>query len=414
MDDSELIKKVATGEVRLHQVEGLVDGDIDRATEIRRVALEQAIGVSLENLGSSAIEMSITRARNVENPIGWTQIPTGIAGPIKVTGEYADGNYYLPMATTEGALLASVARGCSAISKSGGAKARVLRSLMTRAPVMKVPDTDHAVQLKRWIEANFDKVAAAFKGDEPFVWLRELKIWIVGRNVFIRFLADPADAMGMNMISKGSRSACDFISEHNPYAVLIATSGNLCVDKKPSAMNWIEGRGKTVQADVILPREIVQKMFKCTPEALSDVAYRKLYIGGAQAAAYGFNAHVANIIAALFIATGQDPAQVVESSMSMVTAEVTDEGDLYASITLPSLEVATLGGGTGLPTQLEAQNILGCSGPNTKDPGANAKKIAEIFAAAALAGELSLLGALAAGHLVTAHERLGRGNVAKE
>ncbi|MDP7079322.1 MAG: hypothetical protein QF415_05500, partial [Candidatus Undinarchaeales archaeon] len=209
MEDSELIKKVATGEVRLHQVEGLVDGDIDRATEIRRVALEQALGVSLENLGSSAIEMSITRARNVENAIGWTQIPTGIAGPIKVTGEYADGNYYLPMATTEGALLASVARGCSAISKSGGATARVLRSLMTRAPVMKVPDTDHAVQLKRWIEENFDKVAAAFKGDEPFVWLRELKIWIVGRNVFIRFLADPADAMGMNMISKGSRAACD-------------------------------------------------------------------------------------------------------------------------------------------------------------------------------------------------------------
>ncbi|MFX1298375.1 MAG: hypothetical protein ACFFD2_26410 [Promethearchaeota archaeon] len=170
------------------------------------------------------------------------------------------------------------------------------------------------------------------------------------------------------------------------------------------------GRGKTVQAEVILERNLVMELLKTTPEAMVEVVYRKIYLGTGQAAAYGLNSHVANIIAAMFIATGQDPAQVVEASMGIVAAEILDDGNLYFSLLLPSLEIGTTGGGTHLPTQKEALSIMDCYGYyNDKPPGTKSIKFGEIITAAALAGEISLCAALAAGHLASAHERLGRG-----
>ena len=410
MNETEIIDKIARNEIKMYQVERFTDNNIITATELRRKALEKKLNISLKHLSQYSIDMQLTASRNIENSIGCAQIPVGVVGPLKVRGEFANGEYYIPLCTTEGALVASVNRGCSLITHSGGANSRVLKSLMTRAPVMKVPDTEHAVKLTQWIKSHLYELSEVFRGDEPFLWLKDIQTWIIGRNVFIRFLADPADAMGMNMITKASRITCDYITKKFPWAKLVATSGNLCMDKKPNALNWILGRGKTVQAEVIVPRELVEKILKTTPEDFVEVTMRKLYIAGAQASAYGFNAHVANIIAALFLATGQDAAQVVESSMSIVTAEITDDGQLYVSITMPSLEIGTLGGGMNLPTQKECLSILECQGfDKEKPPGSQAKKLAEIFASAALAGELSLIGALASGHLVTAHERLGRG-----
>jgi len=406
--------KLKSGEIRLHEVERYTADDIRKATELRLKFIEEKTKTKLENIGYYSMDMSITAARNIENPIGCASLPLGIAGPLKVNGEEARGEFYIPLATTEGALVASVSRGCSIITRSGGATVRILRNLMARAPAMKIlepPYVENAQKLIKWIEAHIEEIKKIFLEVDPFADLQKIQTWIVGRTVFIRFLVFSADAMGMNMITTGSEKACLYIAEKAPVkSALVATSGNMCVDKKPSALNYILGRGKTTQAEVVLNHDLVQTVLKTTPSAMAEVVYRKIYLGTGQAAAYGLNAHVANILAAIFIATGQDPAQVVEGSMGIVSAEVLENGDLYFALMLPSLEIGTTGGGTHLPTQREALTILDCYGfYKDRPPGTMAKKFGEIITAAALAGEISLCAALAAGHLASAHERLGRG-----
>lgn len=412
--EKDIISKLKKKEIRLYEVEKYIEGDINAATRIRLKFLAELTNTDLQNIGNYNMDMAITAARNIENPIGCTTIPLGIAGPLKVDGEIAQGEFYLPLATTEGALVASVNRGCSIITKSGGAIVRIIKNLMARAPAMKIlepPFIENARILVNWVQKNIESLKKIFLEVDPFASLQEIQTWIVGRTVFIRFLVFSADAMGMNMITTGSEKACRYISEKSPVKCqLIATSGNMCVDKKASALNYILGRGKTVQAEVVLKKELIKDALKTSPEAIVEVVYRKIYLGTGQAAAYGLNAHIANILAAMFIATGQDAAQVVEGSMGIVSAEILDDGDLYFSVLLPSLEIGTTGGGTHLPTQKEALSIMNCYGyDREKPPGTVSQKFGEIIAAAALAGELNLCAALAAGHLASAHERLGRG-----
>jgi len=407
---AEIIDKVLNGEIKFYRVEDHVGNDVNLATEIRRKVLEKMRNTSLENIGKYSMDMNLTAKRNIENSIGCAQIPIGVAGPLKVTGDYVDDEIFIPLATTEGTLVASTNRGCTAISRSGGAKSKIIRDGITRAPALKVKDLEHAYKLISWVRENHEKIAKVFDDTDPFLNLISIEPWIVGRTVFLRFRANTYDAMGMNTATKGSRLACDFITQEQPYAKLISESGNLCVDKKPSAMNWLLGRGKTVISEVVLKKEVVMDVLKTSPEKIAELAYRKLFLGGAQSLSLGFNAHVANIVAAIFLATGQDAAHVTGSSMSIVTPEVTETGDLYIAITMPSLEIGTFGGGTGLPTQSEALSIMGCQGPGDP-PGAMGKKFAEIIAAAALAGDISLLSAQSALHLTGAHERLGRGHV---
>ncbi|MBS7249650.1 MAG: hydroxymethylglutaryl-CoA reductase (NADPH) [Candidatus Freyarchaeota archaeon] len=414
MNQEELIEKVVKGEIKFYQVEKYTD--IETATTIRRKAIEKIIGKELKHIGSYSIDMKQTASRNIEAPIGVQQIPLGIAGPLKVKGEVADGEYLIPLATTEGALVASVNRGCSIITASGGAKARVLKSAITRAPCILVPDTEHAVKLVNWVKDNFEKICEVFKGQDPFLKLLDFQPWIIGRNVFLRLLADTADAMGMNMVTSASEAVCNFIQENLPWAETIALSGNMCVDKKPTALNFILGRGKTVQSEAILKREYIKETLKTTAQKMVEVVYRKIYVGSGQAASYGFNSHVANIIAAIWIATGQDAAHIGESSMGIVTAEEINNGDLYVSLTLPSMICGTIGGGMWLSQMQEALSIMDCGGGfiKGKPPGTLAKKFAEIACSAALAGEVSLIAALAAGHLARAHEALGRGETARK
>ncbi|MEX2751149.1 MAG: hydroxymethylglutaryl-CoA reductase (NADPH) [Candidatus Freyarchaeota archaeon] len=414
MTQEELIEKVVRGEIKFYQVEKYTD--IETATTIRRKAIEKIIGKELKHIGSYSIDMKQTASRNIEAPIGVQQIPLGIAGPLKVKGEIADGEYLIPLATTEGALVASVNRGCSIITASGGAKARVLKSAITRAPCILVPDTEHAVKLVNWVKDNFEKICEVFKGQDPFLKLLDFQPWIIGRNVFLRLLADTADAMGMNMVTSASEAVCNFIKENLPWAETIALSGNMCVDKKPTALNFILGRGKTVQSEAILKKEYIKETLKTTAQKMVEVVYRKIYVGSGQAASYGFNSHAANIIAAIWIATGQDAAHIGESSMGMVTAEEINDGDLYISLTLPSMICGTIGGGMWLSQMQEALSIMDCGGGfiKGKPPGTLAKKFAEIACSAALAGEISLIAALAAGHLARAHEALGRGETARK
>ncbi|NJE25193.1 hydroxymethylglutaryl-CoA reductase (NADPH) [Thermococcus sp. MV5] len=407
MNIEELIKKVAKGEIKLHQVEKYTN-DKRLATEIRRKALERKLGVTLDNIGHYSIDPNQVIGKNIENMIGVVQIPMGVAGPLKINGEYAKGEFYIPLATTEGALVASVNRGCSTLTAAGGVKTTIIGDKMTRAPLLKCPDARKAREVAEWVKGNIEYLQEeAVSKVTRHGKLRDIKPYIVGNNLYLRFEFETGDAMGMNMVTIASEEIMKVIESRFPEVKYLALSGNVCVDKKPNAMNFINGRGKSVIAEATIPREIVEKKLKTTPELIAEVNYRKNLVGSAQAGSYGFNAHFGNIVGAIFLATGQDEAQITEGSHGITLAEVTPEGDLYISITMPSLEIGTVGGGTRVPTQREALTIMGVAGGG-KPPGANAKKFAEIIAGAVLAGELSLLAAIAAKHLAKAHKELGR------
>jgi len=401
----ELVKKVVRGEVGFHDVQKFTDAG--NAVEVRRRALEELTKAKLEHMGKYSIDLGFATNRNIDNPIGVTQVPVGVAGPVKVNGEYAKGEFYVPLATTEGALVASVNRGMRAITLSGGCSARVLHEGMTRAPLFKVTNVSEAVKFRDWANTNFYKLKELMEQDK-FLKLKEVQPFIAGRHVFLRFVCDTSDAMGMNMITIGLERVVEFIEKENKDARCIALSGNMCTDKKPSAVNFILGRGRSVTADVVIPKKIAKEILKTTSEKMVEVNYGKNFIGSAMAGVLGgFNAHVANPIAALYIACGQDPAQIMNSAMAITSVEGEGE-DAYFSIFMPSVESGVLGGGMNLPTQKEALQIMGCYGPGNP-AGSNARKFVEIACATALAGEVSLISALAAGHLAKAHDRLGRG-----
>jgi hydroxymethylglutaryl-CoA reductase (NADPH) len=401
-DPSDLADRVTAGELRLYELEAHTDADT--AAAARRELVEREAGGTLDAIGSYTFDAARAEP-NIENMIGAVQVPVGVAGPLPVRGEAADGSYHLPLATTEGGLVASVNRGCSTIRESGGTTVRVTRSGMTRAPVFAVEDVAAAQALVEWVQDNHDAIRDAAEDTTSHGELLSIDPYVVGDNVFLRFTFDTKDAMGMNMATIATDAACDVI-EAETAADLVALSGNLCADKKPAAINAVEGRGHSVTADVRIPRSVVEDRLDTTPEAIQAVNTRKNLIGSAKAASLGFNAQVANVVAATFLALGQDEAHVVEGSNAIVTAEARPD-ELYASVSLASLQVGTVGGGTGLPTQAEALALLDVAGGGDP-PGTNANALAEIIASGALAGELSLLASLSDDTLATAHASLGR------
>ncbi|WP_456471710.1 hydroxymethylglutaryl-CoA reductase (NADPH) [Methanocaldococcus sp.] len=398
-----IFEKLKRGEVKLYQLDKILG--YKKATEVRRKFLEEKLNIKFNHIDKYSISEENVK-KNIENMIGAIQIPLGVAGPIKVNGEYAKGLFYIPLATTEGALVASVNRGCSIVTKCGGTTVRVVEDKMTRAPCLKTKSIVDALKVRDWILENFDKIKEVAESTTRHGKLIKIDpIPIVGRNLYPRFVYTTGDAMGMNMVTIATEEACKFIEEElnkkGIYVKVVSISGNACVDKKPAGMNVVNGRGKSVVAEIYLEGEEVEKYLKTSPEAIAEVNRLKNYIGSAIANSMGFNAHYANIVGAIFLATGQDEAHIVEGSLGITMAEV--EGDkLYFSVTLPDLPLATIGGGTSVETQREALEIMGCYGSN------KVMKFAEIVASAVLAGELSLLGALASGHLGKAHKELGR------
>ncbi len=405
----EIIKIVEEKKIPLHKISEIT-GSENLATVVRRLIVERRLGVKLPAIASTILDFDELVGKNIENPIGAVQIPLGIAGPLLVKGDYAQGEFYIPLATTEGALVASVNRGCKAVTESGGVKVKIIYDGMTRAPCLWTPSVYDAVNLVKWVLSNIETLRRLVKEVTRHGELIGVDPYLVGNIVWLRFTFTTGDAMGMNMVTIATDRLLKYIEEHYPGEVkTLALSGNMCVDKKPAVINLLKGRGKTVIAEAVVKRSICLEVLKASPEEIDLVNRVKNLLGSARAGSISFNAHFANIIAAIFIATGQDVAQVVESSLGYTWTEVRGE-DLYISVTLPSLEVGTVGGGTRLPTQREALRILGVEGGGNP-PGVNAKKFAEIVAAAVLAGELSLLAALAAGHLAKAHIRLGRGGL---
>ncbi|ORY07206.1 hypothetical protein K493DRAFT_310283 [Basidiobolus meristosporus CBS 931.73] len=404
LTDSEVLSLVNNGKIAPYALEKVLKDHV-RAVKIRRSLISRAsVTKSLENSALPVEHYDYTKVMGqcCENVIGYMPIPVGIAGPLNIDGKL----YHIPMATTEGCLVASTARGCKAMNAGGGAITVLTNDGMTRGPVLEFPNITRANACKKWVEGEgFDFIVSTFNSTSRFARLKKLKVTLAGRLVYIRFVTATGDAMGMNMISKGVEKALVALREQFPEMLIISLSGNYCTDKKPAAINWIEGRGKSVVAESVIPGEVVKKVLKTSVSALVELNISKNLVGSAMAGSIGgFNAHAANILTAIYLATGQDPAQNVESSTCITLMEAVNDGqDLLVTCTMPSIEVGTIGGGTQLPPQSACLDILGVRGPHPTEPGANSQQLARIICAAVLAGELSLCSALASGDLVKSH-----------
>ena len=412
--DEELILLVQKGKLAAYALEKMLL-DNEKAVRIRRAVISRSS--TTRTLEDSLLPLAGYNYAQVmgaccENVVGFMPLPLGIAGPLNIDGQLLP----IPMATTEGTLVASTSRGCKAINAAGGVTSVLTQDAMTRGPAVEFSSISQAAKAKRWIDSpdGASTIKEAFDSTSRFARLSSLRCVMAGRTLYIRFATSTGDAMGMNMVSKGVEKALDLMAERFEMQIL-SLSGNYCIDKKPSAINWIEGRGKSVCCEAVIPAAVVKSVLKTTVKSLVNLNIKKNLIGSAMAGSIGgFNAHAANIVAAVFLATGQDPAQVVESSMCMTLMEAIPsakgavEDDLLVTVSMPSIEVGTVGGGTILSPQRALLEMLGVAGSSKEVPGANAQRLARIIASAVMAGELSLMGALSAGHLIQAHMKHNR------
>ncbi|XP_021729340.1 3-hydroxy-3-methylglutaryl-coenzyme A reductase 1-like [Chenopodium quinoa] len=369
---------------------------------------EQTTGKSVEGLPVEGFDYEAAFRQYHEMAVGYVQMPVGVVGPLLLDGK----EYYVPIATTEGCLVASTNRGCKAVYQSGGAYSKVFKDGMTRAPVARFGSAKRAAEVKFFLEdpGNFYAIAGIFTRSSGIVRLQSIKSTVAGKDLYMRFSCSTGDAMGMDIVSKGVQNVLAHLHAHFPDMDVISISGNYCSDKKPAAVNWVEGRGKSVVCEATIKEEVVKNVLKTSVEALVELNNLKNLVGSAMAGALGgYNAHSSNIVTAIFIATGQDPAQNVESSNCITMLEAINHGkDLHISVTMPSIEVGTVGGGTQLASQAACLNLLGVKGANKEKEGENSRVLATIVAASVLAGELSLLSAIAAGQLVKSHLKYNR------
>lgn len=521
LSDAAVLDKLASGQMAIHKLEAEL-GDPVRAMRLRREHIQARLGAggkadALGALPSEALDATgfygQVDGACCENVVGYVPLPVGTVGPYLIDGS----EYYVPMATTEGALVASTHRGARAITQAGGAHTELLADGMTRAPALALPTLEAAAELKRWLESpeSLPELQEAFTSTSRFGRLLAVKVGLSGKYAHVRFKCFTGDAMGMNMVSKGVNKVVESILEKFPGSELLGLSGNFCTDKKPSAVNWIDGRGKSVAAEAVIPGDIVASVLKSTPEDIGRLNMHKNLIGAAalprpraprprasgRARALvrrapssqragrstrararsahplclpacprppagsalagsigGQNAHSSNILTAVFLAAGQDPAQNVESSTCLTLMEAIPPSSpggksvrgaptrargragaralalaphdrsaspharrpavparaardraqaLYVSCTMPSIEVGTVGGGTNLAAQAACLGLMGLKGSGEK-PGANSQQLARVVCASVMAGELSLMAALSVNHLVKAHMALGR------
>ncbi len=375
--------------------QGYSKSDIDR----RRKWIEGKTGCRTEHIGSFTFSNEECRG-NIENPIGSVQMPLGIAGPMLIRGQHANGVYYVPLATTEGALVRSYERGMMLLSRSGGVSTRIYRDENCISPIFFFQNISDAHLFVEIIKEKFETIRVEAEASTRHGKLLRLEPLPVGREVIVNFCYYTADAQGMNMIMKASDNACKWILDNSPAKRYYITTG-YDSEKRASSSAMTGGKGKKVIAGAMVPSEIIKTYLNTTPEKLADMCHNTM-LSQLSANTIGYNGHIANGITALFIACGQDVANVANASVGITNLEVTDDGNLYASVMLPSLTVATVGGGTGLGTSRECLEMLGCSGSG------HAAKFSEIIAATVLAGEISMGAAIASNEIVNAHEVYGR------
>lgn len=368
---------------------------------LRRAVVSEATGASLEHTASFSFNPDVLPG-NIEAFSGVVQVPLGFAGPLLVNGEQAQGQFYIPMATTEGTLVASYSRGMRLTREAGGITTTVIDDAMQRAPVFVFDNARFARDFGKWVEANFDQIKAKAEETTRSGKLRNIEQYSMGKMRWLRFCFTTGDAAGQNMVSKATRHACMWILDQQPAGLEhFSLAANFDTDKKHSQVNALHTRGKRVVAEITLPAALIHDVMHTTGEALFK--QRQLSnMGAMMAASVNNGAHFANGITAMFIACGQDVANVAEASAGFVHGELKANGDYYFSVTIPALIVATYGGGTGLPTQKECLNVLGCYGEG------KVNKLAEIVAATVLCGELSLVAAIVSDQWVSSHDQLGR------
>lgn len=379
------------------------DKDNDYTPEIvreRQKFVEEYTGVKLQHINKYSFEPGATKG-NIENFTGVAQIPIGFAGPVKINGEHAQGEFLVPLATTEGTLVASYNRGIKVLNLSGGVTCTVVGDSMQRAPVFVFENAREGRDFVQWVDANLVKIREEAEATSSVAKLTYVDRYLSNKLVFLRFNYTTGDAAGQNMVGRATFAACSWILENYPKIRHFYLESNFATDKKSSQINVMRTRGKRVTAEAVIPRDVLIQNMRVDPETVhyhAGIANVGAFMSGAN----NNGCHSPNGITAMFIATGQDVANVSESSAGIVYTELTPERDLYISITIPSLIVATHGGGTGLPTQRESLELLGCVGKG------KVKKFAEIVAGVVLAGEISLASAISSLDWVSSHEQYGR------
>ena len=367
----------------------------------RRAMVEQHSGHAMHHSGQYSIPPEALPG-TIEGFSGIVQVPMGFAGPVLIHGEQAQGEFYVPMATTEGTLVASYSRGMSLTRKAGGITTTVIDDAMQRAPVFVFKDARAARDFGQWISANFEHIKAAAETTTSSGKLRDIEQYAASKMRWLRFNMTTGDAAGQNMVSKATHAACQWILAQQPAGLEHFTlAANFDTDKKHSAVNNLHSRGKRVVAEITIPAELFQPIMHCDAK---DLMYQRglSNLGGFISGSVSNGAHFANGIAAIFLACGQDIANIAESGAGFVYTELKDNGDYYMSVTIPSLIVATYGGGTGLPTQRECLQAMDCYGAG------KVYKLAEIIAATVLCGELSLSSAIVSNEWVSSHDDYGR------
>ncbi|HYO16085.1 MAG TPA: hydroxymethylglutaryl-CoA reductase [Thermoanaerobaculia bacterium] len=367
----------------------------------RQKFVEEFSGHKLEHIDKFSFDPAVTQG-NIENFTGVAQVPIGFAGPLKVNGEHAQGEFIIPLATAEGTLVASYNRGMKVLNLSGGVTCTVVGDSMQRAPVFVFDNARQGRDFVQWVDENLPKIREEAEATSSVAKLTYIDRYLSNKMVFLRFNYTTGDAAGQNMVGRATFAACSWILEnYAPGVPHFYLESNFATDKKSSQINVMRTRGKRVTAEATIPRDVLIQHMRVDPETLhyhAGIANVGAFISGAN----NNGCHSPNGITAMFIATGQDVANVSESSAGIVYTELTPERDLYISITIPSLIVATHGGGTGLATQRECLEILGCAGKG------KVKKLAEIVAGVVLAGEISLASAISSLDWVSSHEQYGR------
>ena len=361
--------------------------------------LQKKTELELSGITEYSISPQDTRG-NIENFIGIAQVPVGLAGPLKINGDHAKGNFFIPLATTEGALVASYNRGMKIISESGGANPRLLKDETYIGVIIDFNDLSEVIEFFNWIDDSFNKLKEIAESTTKHGKLLHIEKIHQGKRALLNFYYTTGDASGLNMITVATKAIIDNIMKKTKaQKYILPVTFN---DKKSTSMNVVKGRGKKVSADVVIPRKIVEEALRTTPEEMSRNCYSNYLMAGANIGTITYNHHFANGLAALFIACGQDVAYVAESSVGSTIMDTTGDGDLYVSVNLPDLIIATVGGGTGLGTAKEYLELIGCYGIG------KVKKFAEIIAAVLLSGEISIWGSIVSGEFSKAHDRYGR------
>lgn len=366
-------------------------------TKNRREYIEKKTKHTLSGLGEALID---TKDIHCENLIGAISIPLGVAGPITIKNQHSKSttSHYIPLATTEGALVASVNRGCKVIRECGGVSVFVERIGTTRGPVLQTSSIKQAVTVIDWMKDNLDQLQNIASSTSNHLKLRSFDFDRIGKTIYIRFVFDTDQAMGMNMVTIATDKLISYITQ-NQHATCLGVAGNYDTDKKTSWLNIIRGRGKKLSADISIPSETLSSILHVQPFEIEQLVKYKCWGGSIISGSTGFNAHFANIVGAFFLATGQDAGHIAEGSLGATSADVQPDGSLYFAVDLPDIMLGVVGGGTKLKTQTEARSITQTT---------NVDELAGVLAGAVLAGELSLLASIATQTLSSSHKKLGR------